>query len=88
MAKNTIREIGDGTQIRARNKNIDINTDLFDDLENDCWKLFKQYAAAFDVELKLKDPNDVDFYIAKTIQDTILDIFTEAGFHLKFEETN
>jgi hypothetical protein len=78
-------EIGDGTIVRAPEEIDASHLNFFDDLEYECWELFKQYAHAFGIEIEGEgDSDSIDFYIAKQIQETILDIFQKDGIKIKF----
>ncbi len=78
-------EIGDGTIIHAPEEVKADTLNFFDDLEYECWELFKQYAAALGIEIEGEGDSDcIDFYIAKQIQETVLDIFQKDGVKIKF----
>ena len=58
---------------------------FFDELENECYELFESYCKKLRIELSYSGPNDcIDFYIAKEIQGRILDIFTECGIQINY----
>lgn len=81
-------EFGDECQIVIPNGEIDCSRlGYFDELEYDCWKLVKQYFAAFGIEIlpNEDDEEPIDFYIAKEIQDKILEALQNAGVKFKFE---
>ena len=77
-----IRDFGDGTIAKAKNRVLPVNLNTFDSLEYDCWDLIKKYAEYFDIKLENEDRNkdDIDFYAAKAVQDAVLGLFTKAGF--------
>lgn len=79
---------GDGCQIVIPNGEIDCSRlGYFDELENDCWNLVKQYFAKFGIEILSDEDGEeaIDFYIAKEIQDKILEELQNAGVKFKFE---
>ena len=78
-------EIGDGTIIHAPEEIKADTLTFFDDLEYECWELFKQYAAAFGIKIEGEgDSKAIDLYIAKQIQETILNIFEKDGVKIKY----
>lgn len=78
-------EIGDGTIIHAPEEVKADTLNFFDDLEYECWELFKQYAHALGIEIEGEgDADSIDFYIAKQIQETVLDIFEKDGVKIKY----
>ncbi len=82
-------EFGDGCQIVIPNGEIDCSRlGYFDELEYDCWNLVKQYFAELGIEVLPDEDGEeaIDFYIAKEIQDRILEELQNAGVKLKFDE--
>ena len=80
-------EIGDETTV-VSNPVIDVSEmTFFDELEYDCWNLFKQYLGAFDIKIVSEDDDedDIDFSIAKEIQERVLDIIKESGIKFRFD---
>lgn len=58
---------------------------FFDDLEDACYDLFCSYCEKLGIDLSYPGPDDcIDFYIAKEIQGRILDIFTECGIQINY----
>lgn len=68
---------------QKNDNNIELKTEVLDELEYDCFDLFKKYAAAFGIEIIDKDNDEIDFFTAKTIQDAIIQIFENTGFKIK-----
>lgn len=79
---------GDECQIVIPNGEIDCSRlGYFDELESDCWNLVKQYCATLGIEILPNEDGEepIDFYIAKEIQDKILEELQNAGVKFKFE---
>ena len=82
-------EIGDGTTVLSPPEIDATGLNLFDQLENDCWELFKEYCNTLGIQiLDVNDGNDEDFYIAKQIQERVLGIIEESGIKLNYEPNN
>ena len=80
--------LGDECQIVIPNGEIDCSRlGYFDELESDCWNLVKQYCATLGIEILPNEDGEepIDFYIAKGIQDKILEELQNAGIKFKFE---
>lgn len=59
----------------------DMNCSL-DELEVDCWELIKDYATLFDCTIvpnKYSDENDISYDVAKSLQNSIIQMFRSAG---------
>lgn len=69
---------GEDATATAESKEIIKNLNTFDSLEYECWDLIKKYGEHFGIKITAED--DIDFLAAKTVQDSILNLFTEAGF--------
>ena len=70
----------------AKNDELEVSTSALDELEYDCWELIKKYAQTLGVELEVTDESDnIDFLSAKTVQDTILTLFEDNGFKLRYD---
>ena len=81
--------LGDNNIILSKDDiNIELKTEVLDELEYDCFDLFKKYAAAFGIEMLDEDNNEIDFFTAKTIQDAVIKIFEDAGFKPKNEQAD
>jgi len=81
-------ELGDKTVVISQPVINIQNIDFFDDLEYDCWNLFKQYLGAFDIQIVPEedgDYDDIDFSIAKEIQEKVLEIIENGGIKLEFD---
>ena len=62
-----------------------------DDVENECWRLFKAYASIAGVEFDSKDETEIDFSIAKDISEHIIAVVENTfnvNFPLSAEEYN
>lgn len=84
----TLADFGDGCKIRVPDKAIDCSRlGYFDELEEDCWRLVKEYCATFGIELLPQEEGEapISFDIAKGIQDFIIGSLQEAGVEFKFE---
>ena len=81
-------DFGDGCQIKLPEKPVNCSSlGYFDELEEECWRLVKQYCATFGIELLPQEDGEapISFDIAKGIQDYILEQFEEAGVRFNFE---
>lgn len=89
MQPQRVIDFGDDCQIALSDEPIDCSSlGYFDELEYECWNLVKKYCVHFGIKI-LPDENGeepVNFYIAKQLQDKILEGLQEAGVQLKFEE--
>ena len=62
---------------------------FFDEMENECYELFESYCKKLGIELSYPGPDDcIDFYIAKEIQGKILDVITECGIQINYNDDN
>lgn len=65
------------------NGDVDCSLDeLVDELEVDCWELIKDYAALFDCKIvpnEYSDENDISYDVAKSLQNSIIQMFRSAG---------
>lgn len=73
-------QIGENCFAKATSEKIIIGMNTFDEVEYDCWELIKKYAALFDVQLECEDDEEPDFWMAKQVQEAVLNLFTGAGF--------
>lgn len=71
--------MGDETLVLVPDKVGATHLNFFDDIEYECWNLFKQYLGAFGIKLV---SDDIDFYISKKIQDTILNLLKQDDIHI------
>lgn len=78
---------GDDCFAIAKQKEINLNTNISDELEYDCWELIESYADAFEIKLSNNDgsPGCISFDLAKRVQETILKIFKDSGFTFVFQ---
>ena len=82
-------DFGDDCQIVIPKEPIDCSKlGYFDELESDCWDLVKGYLAKFGIELLPNEDGEESMsdYIAKGVQDKIVELLQEAGVQLKFEQ--
>ena len=78
--------LGDNSILLSKDDiNIELKTKILDELEYDCFDLFKKYAAAFDMEIIDENTEEIDFFTAKTIQDAVIKIFEDTGFKIKHD---
>ena len=87
-AKEEYVNFGDGCQIKLPEKPINCSRlGYFDELEEECWHLVKQYCATFGIEMQPQEDGEapISFDIAKGIQDYILEQFEDAGVRFNFE---
>lgn len=75
---------GDTATATSSTDEIKINLNTFDGLEYDCWELILKYADMFGIQIDAED--EIDFYAAKEVQESIIKLFTESGFKLIKEE--
>lgn len=81
-------DFGDGCQIKLPEKPINCSSlGYFDELEEECWRLVKQYCATFGIELLPQEDGGapISFDIAKGIQDYILEQLQDVGVRFNFE---
>ena len=78
------RQFGDTATAISNTTEIQIGLNTFDSLEYECWDLILKYADMFGITIEIED--DIDFYAAKEVQETILKLFKDAGFKFKKEE--
>jgi len=77
--------IGDSTQAISTPEIDCSGMNKFDDLEYECWYLFMRYCKELGIDLVIDSKYDVDWYVAKNIQETILNMIKESGIKLRFE---
>ena len=76
---------GDSNKLELPKKPVIFDGDMdcsLDELEVDCWKLIKDYAALFDCKIvpnKYSDENDISYNVAKSLQNSIIQMFRSAG---------
>ena len=75
---------GDTATAISNTDEVKIGLNTFDNLEYDCWNLILKYAEIFGINIQAED--DIDFYAAKEVQESILKLFEDAGFVFKKEE--
>ena len=75
---------GDTATATSNADEIKISLNTFDELEYDCWNLILKYADILGIQIDAED--DIDFYAAKEVQESILSLFKEAGFKFVDEE--
>ena len=78
----------DAINAQADSDTLSLSTAAADALESECWDLVKLYASSLNVEFVDEDgepidDDEIDCYCAKTVQDAILKLFTDAGFTIK-----
>ena len=82
-------DFGDDCQIVLPDEPIDCSRlGYFDELECECWDLVKKYCAHFGIEILPDEDGEeaINFYIAKQLQDKILEELQEVGVQFKIEE--
>lgn len=86
---NPVKKIGDNTLAESESNILVSRTSCEDELEYRCWDLFKSYAIAFDMKLTNTSNNsdDIDFAIAKTVQDKMYSVFEEMGYKIVPDKT-
>ena len=82
-------DFGDDCQIVIPKEPIDCSKlGYFDELEGGCWDLVKGYLAKFGIELLPNEDGEepMSDYVAKGVQDKIVELLQEAGVQFKFEQ--
>lgn len=69
---------GDTATATTETNEVIVGLTTFDSLEYDCWDLIKKYGEYFGI--KIESEEGIDFYAAKEVQETVLKLFTDAGF--------
>ncbi len=75
--------IGDGTAAISKPEVDASELTFFDEMEYESWELFKGYSKLLGIDIHPEN-NDIDFYIAKQIQETVLKIFEDGGIKIVF----
>lgn len=76
---------GDSNELELPKEPVVFNGDMdcsLDELEVDCWELIKDYAALFDCKIvpnEYSDENDISYDVAKSLQNSIIQMFRSAG---------
>lgn len=76
---------GDSAELELPKEPVVFNGDMdcsLDELEADCWELIKDYAALFDCKIvpnKYSDENDISYDVAKSLENSIIEMFRSAG---------
>lgn len=76
---------GDSAELELPKEPVVFNGDMdcsLDELEVDCWELIKDYAALFDCKIvpnEYSDENDISYDVAKSLQNSIIQMFRSAG---------
>ena len=76
---------GDSSELELPKEPVVFNGNMdcsLDELEVDCWELIKAYAALFDCKIvpnKYSDENDISYDVAKSLQNSIIQMFRSAG---------
>lgn len=76
---------GDSNELELPKEPVVFDGDMdcsLDELEVDCWELIKGYAALFDCTIvpnKYSDENDISYDVAKSLQNSIIQMFRSAG---------
>lgn len=76
---------GDSAELELPKEPVVFNGNMdcsLDELEVDCWELIKAYAALFDCKIvpnKYSDENDISYDVAKSLQNSIIQMFRSAG---------
>ena len=83
MKPKKIFTVGDGTLVLSPAEVQALGITFFDELENDCWELFKGYCDALGIQV-VNDKEHEDFFIAKQIQEKVFDIIQESGIKINF----
>ncbi len=84
-----VANFGDDCQIVVPNEPIDCSKlGYFDELEGECWELVKGYFAKFGIELVPNEDGEepMSDYVAKGVQDKIIELLQESGVQFKFEQ--
>ena len=82
-------DFGDDCQIVIPKEPIDCSKlGYFDELESDCWDLVKGYLAKLGIELLPNEDGEepMSDYVAKGVQDKVIELLQEAGAEFKFEQ--
>ncbi len=89
MKNGKVTDFGDDCQIVVPNEPIDCSKlGYFDELEGECWELVKGYFAKFGIELVPNEDGEepMSDYVAKGVQDKIIELLQESGVQFKFEQ--
>lgn len=76
---------GDSNKLELPKEPVVFDGDMdcsLDELEVDCWELIKDYATLFDCKIvpnKYSDENDISYDVAKSLQNSIIQMFRSAG---------
>ena len=88
-ANKFVVDFGDECHLTAKSNIIPFHMNTFDEIEYDCWDLIKKYAQLFGIELQHIDgEGEIDFSLAKEVQETILNMFEDAGFIFKSDDND
>lgn len=82
-------DFGDDCQIVIPKEPIDCSKlGFFDEMEGECWDLVKKYLAKLGIELVPNEDGEepMSDYVAKGVQDKIVELLQEAGVEFKFEQ--
>ena len=82
-------DFGDDCQIVIPKEPIDCSKlGYFDELEGECWELVKGYLAKLGIELLPNEDGEepMSDYVAKGVQDKIVELLQESGVQFKFEQ--
>lgn len=82
-------DFGDDCQIVIPKTPIDCSKlGFFDEMEGECWDLVKGYLAKFGIELLPNEDGEepMSDYVAKGVQDKIVEMLQESGVEFKFEQ--
>lgn len=76
---------GDSAELELPKEPVVFDGDMdcsLDELEVDCWELIKDYAALFDCKIvpnEYSDENGISYDVAKSLQNSIIQMFRSAG---------
>lgn len=76
---------GDSNELELPKEPVVFDGDMdcsLDELEVDCWELIKDYAALFDCKIvpnEYSDENGISYDVAKSLQNSIIQMFRSAG---------
>ena len=76
---------GDSNELELPKEPVVFDGDMdcsLDGLEVECWELIKDYAALFDCKIvpnEYSDENDISYDVAKSLQNSIIQMFRSAG---------
>lgn len=76
---------GDSNELELPKEPVVFDGDMdysLDELEVECWELIKDYAALFDCKIvpnEYSDENDISYDVAKSLQNSIIQMFRSAG---------